>query len=366
MTPILSSPKNQNAQRVEFAFQADESTHLKILANTVEHQAVRADIVIPTRNRGARINTAIESIVNSTHDHFKLWIIDQSDDDATERAVTAWQREDERVCYTRSQSRGANFARNEGAALGCAPVILFVDDDCRVEPDWMALMLEELAADEGAWFIFGRVLPDDAYLPEGADEAAPVSEAIPMALKNTPVRRVYAGTRLNLSFGHGANTGCRRKFFERLGGFDGQIGAGGPLGTWDERDIGYRVLSQRDGRIIYTPRPVVYHQHWRDWQAVRSAYRNYAVGTGAAVSKYLRCGDLAGLYLFGEWLLDQGVRQVLSGIFKWQSWQKVQVGLLQIIYPWMGLVRGLRYEINREHVIYGGVRGEALQLEQQG
>ena len=44
-----------------------------------------------------------------------------------------------------------------------------------------------------------------------------------------------------------------------------------------------------------------------------------------------------------EWLIDQGVRQVVSGIVKWRSWQKISAGLIQLIYPIPGFIAGLRY-----------------------
>jgi glycosyltransferase involved in cell wall biosynthesis len=280
-----------------------------------------------------------------------VWVVDQSDDQATATEVARLAVEDSRIRYLYTKVRGANFARNEGVKQGSSEYIAFIDDDCRVAPDWLANLLQELQ-EPGVWAVFGRVVPDHTEsAPLAADDAV-VSRAIPMALKDAPQRRVYEQNRFDLSFGHSANMGWRRDSFLKVGGFDGFIGAGGPLGTWDERDVGYRVLSRHRGRIIYTPQAVVYHRHWRGWQEVRKAYQGYAIGTGAAAGKYLRCGDWGGLYFLVEWLLDQGVRQIISGILKWRSWQKIQVGWYQLIYPWVGVVQGLRYPIDRKHVLY--------------
>ncbi len=313
------------------------------------------DIIIPTRNRGALIAEAIASVCQSSHVNFRLWIVDQSDDSATQAVVSAKMHTDSRVHYLRSTTRGANFARNEGVAQGTANLLAFVDDDCRVDERWLANLVAELQT-PGVAAVFGRVLPDERSAPstptaEDQDQPQPVSRAIPMALKDGPTRRIYERNRFNLSFGHGANMGWQRAAFLQMGGFDGFIGAGGPLGTWDERDAGYRILA-RGGRIVYTPRAVVFHRHWRDWAEVRRAYRGYAVGTGAATVKYLRCGDWGGIYLLCEWFADQGFRQILSGLLKWQSWQKVQVGWLQLIYPWVGVARSLRYPVDQRHVLY--------------
>jgi GT2 family glycosyltransferase len=314
-----------------------------------------ADIVISTRGRGALIVDTVASIRQSNFQDLALWIVDQSADDATERAIAPHVAQDARVHYVRSASQGADIGRNLGVACGSAPYLLLTDDDCRVEPDWLGAMLDELQMD-GTWAVFGRITPDEAYESEKARTAAlpsqkPVTRALPLALKDDASRRVYEKNRLNLGFGHGANMGMRRARFEELGGLDELLGVGAPLRSWPERDLGYRIL-RRGGRIVYTPEARVYHRHWRDWESLRRTYRNYAIGAGAAAGKYLRCGEVAGLYLLLEWFVDQGLRQVISGALKWRSRQKVETGLLQLVYPWVGLYLGRRYSVDRERVLY--------------
>lgn len=309
------------------------------------------DIVVPTRGRGALIDTAISSIRQSTHSNFTLWIIDQSDDHATARAVAPHLRADPRVRYVHSISRGISIARNQGVALGSAPFILFTDDDCAVAPGWVGAMLEELAQ-EDTWAVFGRVLPTTE---SGSTVANATLRALPIAIKTSQRRAVYKGNRFDLGFGHGACMGVRRSSYDQVHGFDELLGTGGPLHSWEDRDLGYRVL-RRGGRIVYAPGSLVYHRQWRDWAEVRRTYRSYAIGVGAATAKYLRCGDWGGCYLFGEWLLDQGLRQIVSGALKWRSWQKVLIGVSQFVYPWVGLAQGLRYPVDRQRMLYRPAR----------
>jgi GT2 family glycosyltransferase len=306
----------------------------------------QVDIIIPTRGRGKLIEETIASIRASEHRAFTLWVIDQSDDDATEQAVLPHAQADRRVQYLRVKPRGSSAARNSGAALGDAPYILFTDDDCRVAPDWLATMTRELA-DPKTWAVFGRIVPDtDAHAPE--DTAAP---GIWLALKDCPTREEYSGNRFNLGFGHGASMGFRRDAYNRLGGFDELLGVGARFRSWPERDFGYRILA-RGGRIVYTPEALVYHRHWRTWDGIRNTLRNYAIGTGAAVGKYVRCGDWRAWFLLLEWMFDQGVRQMISGAVKWRSWQKIQAGWMQIIYPWVGLVTSWRVPVDCARVLY--------------
>jgi len=316
----------------------------------VSEQAPIVDVVIPTRGRGALIDLTITSIRRGELEDFALWVVDQSDEDATQRATDQHIQVDSRVHHLRAAPRGSNFARNTGVAAGRAPYIAFTDDDCRVTADWLRVLTEELA-DPETWAVFGRIIPDEMHRPQMPPEITPVSASLPIALKDSPKRRVYQEHRFDLGFGHGASMGFRRDRLQQVGGFDPLLGVGARFRSWPERDIGYRILYQ-GGRVVYTPAALVYHRHWRGWDEIRRTYRNYAVGAGAAVGKYVRCGDHAAWYLLLEWVLDQGVRQVLSGVFKWRSWQKVQVGLMQLVYPWFGLAQSWRYPIDRERILY--------------
>jgi GT2 family glycosyltransferase len=305
-----------------------------------------ADVIIPTRNRHELIGKAVWSVLASSETRLRLWVMDQSDDDATERALAPLAASDQRLVHQRIAPRGVSRARNRGAWLGSSPILLFTDDDCHVDPDWASIMISELQ-DAETWAAFGRVMPDwdDAPSDEGADHAAPV------ATKTDLARRVFQGHRVDLGFGHGASMGFRRDRFQEIGGFDPLLGSGGELRSFPERDIGFRTLA-RSGRVVYTPDAIVYHRQWRDWARTARVYRNYGFGAGAAAAKYVRCGDLAGVYLLAEWIFSQGMRQIASGVLKWRSSWKARIGLEQLLYPWLGAVASLRYPVNRATMCY--------------
>jgi GT2 family glycosyltransferase len=310
------------------------------------------DIVISTYGRGDRIDATIAGIRQSRQPNFTLWVLDQSADNSTERCVMRHSALDSRVRYFRVPLRGISGTRNSGAALGDAPFILFTNDDCLITPGWIDGLLAELA-DEQTWLAFGQVLP-------GVKDQRGNSDVV-LALQTSARRRVYRGYALDLGFGQGHNMGARREHFDALGGFDELLGSGGPLGAWDELDIGYRAL-RRGGQIVYTPSALVYHCHWQSWRSARRSYRNYGIGAGAAVAKYVRCGDPWAVLLLLEWIFSQGLRQVLSGLLKWRRWGKVLLGLSQFVYPWVGIMRGLRYRYDRRRCLYCAQRAAEAEV----
>lgn len=309
------------------------------------------DIIISTYRCGARIDETIASIRHCHHTAFTLWILDQSEDNQTERWVTPHAEQDARIQYRRVPLRGISGTRNAGVKLTSSPYILFTNDDCLVAPGWIDSLLAEFA-EQRTWAVFGRVLA-------GPKRSSTAASDVVLALKLSERRQVYANDRFNLGFGHGHNMAIRRERFLELGGFDEMIGSGSPLGVWDERDLGYRLLTG-GGQIVYTPSAVTYHCHWQNWHGALAGFRRYGLGAGAAVAKYMRCGDPAALYLLFEWIFSQGLRQIISGLFKWRRWGKVALGLSQLVYPWIGLARGFTYGADPQRKLYKPVGYHAL------
>ncbi|MDJ0753458.1 MAG: glycosyltransferase family A protein [Ardenticatenaceae bacterium] len=308
------------------------------------------DIIIPTRNTGGLIKKTVESITRSNLSRFAVWIVDQSDDQATQKVVQEMIDRDSRLHYVWLEEVGSNIARNLGAQLGHAPIIAFTDDDCCVAPDWLDQIAAELQ-DPDIWAVFGRVLRDEEELHQADPEIQHLAHVLPVAIKESLDREVFGSNRFDLGFGHGANMAFRREHFQQIKGFDACLGIGGRFRSWPERDIGYRILH-RGGKIVYSPGMLVLHNHWRKWQRLQKSFKNYGYGAGAAAAKYLRCGDWGGAYLLMEWVLDQGVRQMISGAVKWRSWHKFRVGTFQVIYPWLGFYRGLNHPVDRQNMIY--------------
>ncbi|MFV9503315.1 MAG: glycosyltransferase family 2 protein [Oscillochloridaceae bacterium umkhey_bin13] len=304
------------------------------------------DLIIPTRNRPDLIGTALQSVRDLRGVDVTIWVVDQSDDERTRQVVEAHAATDPRLRYIHTQPRGISAARNLGISLGTAPYVLFTDDDCRVEPGWAQAMVAAFATPQ-IWAVFGRILPDHTDGQHTVDRLP----GLDLATKLNTDPALYQRNRFNLSFGHGASMGLRRSSWGQLGGFDEALGVGGPLRSWEDRDFGYRILTQ-GYQIAYTPHALLYHRQWRSWPEVRRSLHNYAIGTGAAAGKHLRYGDLGGLVLLGEWLFSQGLRQVVSGVFKWRSWPKAVIGLQQLTVPWYGLLLSLRVPLARSHRVY--------------
>ena len=310
------------------------------------------DVIIPTRNRGDMIRKTLASLQVNTFQDFHVWVVDQSTNEKTAEVVNQFAKRDSRFTLISTKTKGVNIARNIGIASGRAPLIAMTDDDCIVDKNWLASYQKDYLENPHVDSIFGRVIPGVCEeSPEKSHKTNRLQTVLPMARKDDLEYQLFEGNRFNLSFGHGANMSYRRKAFTRYGMFDEFLGAGAPLRSWPERDMGYRILAN-NGTILYSPKATVVHDHWREWDEVKRTYRNYAIGTGAAIGKYIRSKDYGSSYMLIEWIVDQGIRQVASGMLKWRSWQKCYVGMQQIALPWLGIALGLKYDVDPSLRVY--------------
>lgn len=322
----------------------------------------KIDIIIPTRNRDDLVKSSLMSLQANQSNDFHVWVVDQSENTLTAKTVQSFVDQDGRFSLITSKTEGADTARNIGLHAGDAPLVAFIDDDCTVDENWLNNLLAEYKVYPEIDSIFGCVIPVEIPITDSnkkeADQIRRLQRVLPMAKKEDREHYLFTNENHgNLGFGHGANMSFRRSTFAKIGTFDEFLGGGAPLKSWEERDIGYRIL-QKGGRILYSPNVVVYHNHWRGWADVRLAFQGYAIGAGAVVGKYIRLGDWKSIELLINWMVQQGFRQILSGIFKWQSWKKTYAGIIQLVYPWVGLWQSQQYAIDSQDCVYIGKKGQ--------
>src|SRR5262249_36355071 len=105
----------------------------------------RISVLVCTRNRGGRIAPCVRSILARPGADMELLVVDQSADEETRRGLEGIR--DPRLRYLRTPTRGLARARNVGIRASSGPIVLFTDDDCIAEPDWVGAVIEEYDAD---------------------------------------------------------------------------------------------------------------------------------------------------------------------------------------------------------------------------
>jgi len=108
-------------------------------------QRPTVSIVIPTYNRSAMLQEAVESCLNQTFSDSEVIIVDDGSTDGTD-AMVAGRREDSwahgRIRYVRQQNQGASSARNHGLSVAAGEYVQFLDSDDLLAASKIARQLE--------------------------------------------------------------------------------------------------------------------------------------------------------------------------------------------------------------------------------
>ncbi len=203
-----------------------------------------ASIVIPTRSRLRYLEVALESIApQAAASGAELLVID--DAGASEPARALSERFGARY-EPHDRPLGLNVARNTGVRRSHGELVVFVDDDVRVEPGWLAALLDAAREHPDVDVFAGPIRP---VLEGGAPrscgrEPAPIT-ALDLGPSDTDARYAW-----------GANMAIRRGALARVGPFDESLAHGGDEQEWQDR----LRASDADARVLYVARAGVEHR----------------------------------------------------------------------------------------------------------
>jgi len=256
-----------------------------------------ADItfVICTRGRSAHLDKTLDSLREQTRGGFPVVVVDQSE--APDRRLERRADADPLLTVIRDTGRGATRARNIGCRAAESEWVVFLDDDCRPQPDWVAQLDQAVERRPEASLISGHVeaggeLPSDDYLPVAWSEVD--EENIVSGRWNLPWR-----------IGFSLCQAVRRGVVWEIGGWDELLGPGtADFPSADDMDFNYRFL--RGGNVAYvTPRLRAVHEQWRSDAELGPLWEGYMRGWIGFAVKHLRTGDvIGGLWLWSWGLVD--------------------------------------------------------------
>ncbi|HEY4450477.1 MAG TPA: glycosyltransferase [Solirubrobacteraceae bacterium] len=182
-----------------------------------------ASIVIPTRDRLSYLEVALESIAPAAAMlGVEVLVVDDAGESAPARRLV--ERFGARY-EPHPRPLGLNVARNTGVARSAGELVVFLDDDVRARPGWLAALLEAARAHTEVEVFTGPILARlEGPAPRSCGrEQAPIT-TLDLGAHDTDTR-----------FAWGANMAIRRSALTRLGPFDVSLEQGGDEQEWQER-----------------------------------------------------------------------------------------------------------------------------------
>jgi GT2 family glycosyltransferase len=217
-------------------------------------------VVMPFAGHRAAARAAIEALLElETAEGDELILADNAGTAPAEDAVTI-------VRATGEQSPA--HARNTGAARARNDWILFLDADCRAQPDLLdAYFIEDVGDQVGV--LAGEVVPDSG----GETLAARYSASKSFLSQEAHLAHPYRPRAV------AANLLVRRAAFEQIGGFyEGVRAAEDTDFAWRAQEAGWRLELRRAAWVEHRYRPTV--------RELRRQWRGYAAGRAWLARRY--------------------------------------------------------------------------------
>lgn len=235
-------------------------------------------LIICTRNRPTLLLQTIEAVLRGHDLPDEIVVADQSDTPLPDLAGMATVGGCQ-IRHLTLRSVGLDRARNAAIRAARGEILVLIDDDVLVEPEWFGALVGALKLLGQQSAVTGRVLPGEASIPGGFAPSVKVDEK-PAA---------YSG-RIGQDVLFTNNAALFRSAIERVGLFDERLDVGSRFPSSGDNDFGYRLL-EAGYTIHYVPEAVVYHVAWRAARDFVPLQWRYGRGQGAFYAKHLDLRD---------------------------------------------------------------------------
>lgn len=203
-------------------------------------------IIIPTYNRPQRLATCLNALAQLKYaaENFEVIVVDDGSQVSLEPAIASFQDKLDLTVITQTNS-GPAKARNVGAAAAKGQFLVFTDDDCTPDADWLTFIAEQLAA-----------APDCLV---GGQTINVLTQNLCSTASQLLIDYLYHYYNSSSSQAHfftSNNLALSAKLFHQMGGFNANF----PLAAGEDRELCDR-WSESGYSMIYTPEAIVYHAH---------------------------------------------------------------------------------------------------------
>ena len=247
---------------------------------------IRLSLIIPTHNRSERLIAALESVIRQdlpAADWECVVVSNNSTDDTVARfGDFAARYPGLNLRLVTEDGPGVSYARTRGIAETSAPLLVFIDDDERINPGFLRAYADFFDAHPDAVVAGGRIIAE--YVtgrPAWLSKYTEMPIANPMdfgdAVRPFPAGRVPGG----------GNMAFRRSAALRYGGFDPSLGRVGRMLIGGEENDFFERLMRGGETCWYVPGAVMWHIIPPE-KLTESYFRRLCYNVG--VSQRLRAG----------------------------------------------------------------------------
>jgi N-acetylglucosaminyl-diphospho-decaprenol L-rhamnosyltransferase len=282
-------------------------------------------VIIVNWNGAGHLRVCLPSLASQSFKSLEIIVVDNcSSDDSAQVASTLGAR-----WLLLEKNLGLAPALNRGAAIAIGDLLLFVNNDMRFDPEFVAALVEPLERDADLFATDGMQYNWNGTVREHlATRLTAVRCRRDSCTELVPGLHFYQQEKIEKSPVFMASAACmmvRRTTFEKIGGFDNRL----PLG-YEDAEICWRawVLGRK---TVYVPHAVCWHRvggSVKSIEAARFSFRGILKGRLLLATKLL-----PSRYVFRTWLVS------IAGLAKDISWRRRNFAMdrVRVLFQMAGL-----------------------------
>jgi GT2 family glycosyltransferase len=226
---------------------------------------MKVSVLIITHDRPADLSLTLSGITAQSHRPDEVIVIDNGSKTSCETVIAKYQTALP-LLYEWINERFIAAARNYAIEKSKGDIVIFTDDDCVPEPDWIAGMVVPFMNDASVGEVGGKVITYQTKL----NTITLVGDSMyRFMMKNYEKGMDCLDTEVPYrSFFATANAGFRRSVLSSLGGFDPS------LSFAEDIDLSFRII-RAGWRLAYNPEAVIRHKHRETLQGVLHQFWMY-------------------------------------------------------------------------------------------
>jgi glycosyltransferase involved in cell wall biosynthesis len=211
-----------------------------------------------TYNRDKYIGQLLDSLAKNDYPetNYEIILVDNNCTDNTRSICEEFAVKNPNINfrYVEEHEQGLSAARNKGIKEAKGDIIIYVDDDAIVDPDYIRSYAEHFHSNPETMAAGGPIEP--LYETKEPSWMSPYTKALLTAWMNYGDKvRKYPNGR----FPGGGNAAYRKSVFDKVGLFNTELGRkGSALLASEEKDI-FDKMHQLGMQVLYLPSPVLHH-----------------------------------------------------------------------------------------------------------
>lgn len=211
-------------------------------------------IIIANYNGEIYLRTCLASLLQSSVKNYEIIIIDNNSTDTSIEIVNEFAKRDPRIIILRNKiNKGVPFSRNKAIQKARGDILVFLDNDTRVDKNWLRGITETFSTDETIGALQCKIF--DFHKTDVIQEVG--MKLYPYTGFGTPLGRgekdhgQYAKPQEIIALG--AASAVRKEVAKKVNGFDLKL-----MHTTDDLDFSWRIWIA-GYRVVLAPNSKVYH-----------------------------------------------------------------------------------------------------------